>query len=159
MCGMAGRDRKKQQHQKEGKKEACDSPPTHSCLSGDDACLSPLLPPCPSSRTQPTQKQQTAVLQPSKRWRGTVATGCVAAFTGYRESLRRSLSHRLSRRGRAPQSAHSGLRKESVAFISFFFFFFGFTCGHFYGRMNQTQTCHKVVCFHGWSSDFHTHPI
>lgn len=116
-------EKEKNNNTKKRKKEACDSPPTHSCLSGDDACLSPLLPPCPSSRTQPTQKQQTAALQPSKRWRGTVATGCAAAFTGYRESLRRFLSHGLSRRGRAPQSAHSGLRKESVAFISFFFFF------------------------------------
>lgn len=76
-----GRKRKKKTTTpKRGKKGASDSPPTHSCLSGDDACLSPLLPPCPSSRTQPTQKQQTAVLQPSKRWRGTVATGLRGCF-------------------------------------------------------------------------------
>lgn len=70
-----------------------------------------------------------------------------------RGALRRSMSHVQSRQGqRQPQSAHSDLNKETVTF-------FGFTCAHFYGRMSQTQTCHKVLFFHCWSSDFYTHPI
>lgn len=84
-----------------------------------------------------------------------------AAFTSHQEASAEARSDApwvtaslgQSRRGpRQPQSAHSDLNKERVTF-------FWFTCAHFYGRMSQTQTCHKALCFHSWSSDFYTHPI
>lgn len=79
-------------------------------------------PSTPSLQPHPADPETTNRSPPA--FKALARDGCYGAarlaFTGYRESLRRSLSHGLSRRGRAPQSAHSGLRKESVAFISFF---------------------------------------